>query len=669
MPRLAPITCTFLLLCTLLVMALSGLLRSCLRSPASFPSLSPAAIACPAGTFSNATRRYLPCEACPQGTWSSGTGQASNATCRRCPEGTTTAAPGASSRDFCLRLPFACPPGTQPMKAVAISAADCGPLVCGAGLVLSESRTSCEGCPAGTAGTPPNCQPCNSSFEICPGLTSFPLPAPAALLAGLDALVMSGGSTVTPALALVAGSISAVQGASSDSGSDAATSRVVAASPAPLRAQCAALAAAAGPYWRAAAAAVATPVPVGGLIIHKGQASIWGTVGLAALVVLVLGCIAMRAPPVPLPLPAGPASGTQATGDAAASAVAGSKGAAADASGTLAARPRLQPLHTRVAAGVGDRLRRVLMAMDCFSLQHKVERRQSPVREPPPLGGICSLWGILALIGFAAVLILQRAEDNTTRTVAVDTGGDLQLVLARGAARSASNSEGSLSGIHAVVAVVGEPGACAALVSWRASGLYSGTFTHSVRTCGALAVHFFVCPDCVVTIGSALSVLLPWSCQAMLLRSVAVGTDGVVSSRNASAFAPIPQATAASPAASASDGSLGSLGGSDMMADDAIDTGLGADGGNTVDEDPASVTLLSAVESCLTPVLLLQNDTTGEDGKEALTRGYRLLGGHVTRTEQTYTADSFTPATAAVHLTLNLEPSGFYQVRSIRAIM
>lgn len=207
-----------------------------------------------------------------------------------------------------------------------------------------------------------------------------------------------------------------------------------------------------------------------------------------------------------------------------------------------------------------------------------------------------------------------------------------------------------------MVAVAGEPGACAALVSWRASGLYSGAFTHSVRTCGALAMHFFVCPDCVVTVGSALSVVLPWSCQAMLLRGVAVGTDGVVSSRNASAFVPIPKAAATS--ASAPSPSTGT----GMMTDDTVDVGLDADDGNTVDEDPASVTLLFAVESFLTPVLLLQNDTTGEDGKEALARGYRLLGGHVTRTEQTYTADSFMPATAAVHLTLNLEPSGFYQV-------
>lgn len=483
---------------------------------------------------------------------------------------------------------------------------------------------------------------------MCPGLTSFPLPLSTALLDGLDTLILSAGANILPALTLVArtgGGDTNVNGNTGIAASLDGSARHLAATATSLRDQCSALAVAAGPYWRAAAAAIATPVPVGGLTIHKGQASIWGLVGSISLLVLVLGCVAMRTPPAE--------EQTAEVSDAVTTTGSGSeasKSAPATASTVAGSTDRGDPqvrsgLRQRISASVGGRLRRVFMTVDRFALQHKVERRQSPLREPTPLGGMCSLWGILTLIGFAAVLILQRAEDNTSRTVAVDTGGDLQLMLARAATRSASNSEGSLAGIHTLVAVVGEPGACASLVSWRASGLYSGSFSHSVRTCGSLAMHFFMCPDCVVTVGSALSVVLPWSCQAMLLRGVAVGTDGVVSSRNATAFAPIPQAQSA-PVASP-DGS-----------DDGFNVGL--DGDNTVDEDAASVTLLSMIEASLTPVLLLQNDTTGEDGKEALARGYRLLGGHVTRKDQTYTADSFTPATAAVHLTVNLEPSGFY---------
>lgn len=223
----------------------------------------------------------------------------------------------------------------------------------------------------------------------------------------------------------------------------------------------------------------------------------------------------------------------------------------------------------------------------------------------------------MTLAAIWAILILQRADNNIARSVTIDAAGEEQLRLASAAAHKPSSSR--LTGLHIVITAAGEPGDCASLVSWRGAGLYAGQFTHEVQTCGVIAQHSFACSDCIVNSASVLEAVLPWSCQSLFLQAIAVGEDGELSTRNASATAPAP----------------------------------GPNG------DPTLVQLLASVDADVPPMLLLQNDTTQKGFPK--TRGYRLLGGGVSQTTRTVEVDGFTPATATVRVSVKLAPSGIYQ--------
>lgn len=547
-----------------------------------------AAVLCPAGTYSSVSGRFLPCDQCPQGRWSALSGQTSNATCRLCPAGTTTPGPGATTRDACAALPITCPVGQQPIRFPATSVADCGPVTCARGLLLAASGAGCEGCPPGTSGRPPSrCVPCNASTDVCPGLTSFPLPSVATLTSSLAAIRGSRGTNVPAAVSAAEQSARALSAASA----------------------CAALAEAAQPYWPSTAAAGASSG--GGSSSLAEEALIGIIAGALGGVVLFFGYLAMKTPP-----------------DAEAEGVGSNTGAAAVMQARPAGKGSAKPLTGASGAQAGCRhragirMRKVTMLVDQFSLGHKVDRRSSPVQEPTPLGGTCSLLGIVTLLAIWAILILQRAQNNVGKTVSIDAAGEEQLSLAASSQRGSSSS--GLAGIHVIIAAAGEsgPDGCATLVSWRAAGLYAGSFTHSVTSCGAVAQHVFACQDCVVTAGSQLEAVLPWSCQAVVVNTVAASVDGQLTMRASEAAAPVPDTS----------------------------------GGTAA----ADVQLLASVSVAVPPMLLLQNDTT--QNSFPVTRGYRLLAGSATRTTRTVGVDTFTPSTATVRVSVDLEPSGIYQV-------
>lgn len=116
------------------------------------------------------------------------------------------------------------------------------------------------------------------------------------------------------------------------------------------------------------------------------------------------------------------------------------------------------------------------------------------------------------------------------------------------------------------------------------------------------------------------------------MQAFAVSVDGQVTVRNITALAPLPAASASS---AGSDG-----------------TGSSA----------SAVKLIAAVDAFVPLMLLIQNDTTKEGFPT--TRGYRLLDGSLALTTRTVQSDAFVPATSLVRVTLRLDPSGIYQVRS-----
>lgn len=107
---------------------------------------------CDAGTYSNETGRSTPCNPCPVGRFNPDTGGASLAACRFCSKGLSTLRTGTTTREGCLSTAFTCPAGLTPNVTVPRSLADCEPIVCPIGFILSPDRFYCEGaCPANEA--------------------------------------------------------------------------------------------------------------------------------------------------------------------------------------------------------------------------------------------------------------------------------------------------------------------------------------------------------------------------------------------------------------------------------------------------------------------------------------------------------------------------------------
>ena len=149
---------------------------------------------CPPGSYSEVLGSTA-CTPCPSGSFSAEPGASSAAACRPCALGSAAPAAGASACSQCPAglwsadgiscFQFTCPTLQQPRSyAPPASLADCAPLQCQPPLLLLQD--SCQGCPAGTAGTlaaQPNaslamlaaaCSAC-SAREVCPGGTSRPL--------------------------------------------------------------------------------------------------------------------------------------------------------------------------------------------------------------------------------------------------------------------------------------------------------------------------------------------------------------------------------------------------------------------------------------------------------------------------------------------------------------
>lgn len=265
-----------------------------------------------------------------------------------------------------------------------------------------------------------------------------------------------------------------------------------------------------------------------------------------------------------------------------------------------------------------------MLAFDQFDMDHEVEDFAPQRSLPSILGGCFSLYTILGVLTFGAVLLAQRQASPTMTTHNLGGLSEDQMTLPLGAANGVSPT--GLAGLQVIVTSAGEVGACAH-ISFSSQGLVAGGFTLiSNASCGTLAQHVLACPDCVLEADSELRVRLHWSCQAVLLEGYAVAPDGVVT-------------TWASSAAS----------------------------GPTPTSDPLSsktspllspALLLTAIEWNPAPMLLMQTDETRSPPLR--TRGFALLGGDITPAYTEVSARGFMPTALGVQVVVKLAPSSIY---------
>lgn len=124
------------------------------------------------------------------------------------------------------------------------------------------------------------------------------------------------------------------------------------------------------------------------------------------------------------------------------------------------------------------------------------------------------------------MLVLQRAADNVNsqRSVVVLDAASANLLSALPVFRAAPWG----GGLQVRITASGDGNVCASGATW--SGTDSGWALTRTAACGRTAASqlVFSCADCVLTPDSTLSVVLPYSCQSLLVEAAAMDGAGAV---------------------------------------------------------------------------------------------------------------------------------------------
>ena len=470
-------------------------------------SASTACASSPAGTFAGPGASVA--QPCPLGTFRSALGGVSAGDCEACPYGKTTIAPGAQQSTQCISVPFTCPAGKQPSSAAAVSLEDCSALSCppplrpsayAATSGFSSDASSvnkslfCLGCPTGAAGSPPSCLPCAPS-EFCPGLTSRPLwnfsasssSAPSAGSGGRRSLALR----ASPYSACPLLTLAAAGGRAGGGGADAAL---------------------ASASLLAAAPAATDTSPMASFSSALFGSNIPKTAAQSLFAwLLVFSFLFFCATAVVC------CSGSRAS------------------SLSSAAILRKGLLYLPAA---------VLRTLDIFSLSHKVSDKSPLIKESTTLGGLFSLMAFTTLLTYSAYMVATWLQDNTLVQQSLATmDGDVWASV-EGLPWVAS----PLAPLVLRLTLDGEPGACAAPLSFSTSGLLSGAFSlQSTADCGGsgVAQHTLLCKSCHLSAKTKVYLEFHYSCQSMLLE--ALGSRPFPAPATLSSQVAPPDLTAAAP--------------------------------------------------------------------------------------------------------------------------
>ena len=482
---------------------------------------------CPAGTYAGNTSAE--CVGCPQGTFSDEEGLTTADDCYPCPEGATTLSPGAVLEAQCLFLPFVCPVGFEPaVTGVLRSFRDCKNLTCAPPLAMKADKTSCIGCGPGTYGTPPNCTAC-SAGQLCPGLTSAPLPDTSAIFTdgggfGLRQLAQQqaaaalgplGGGAVGPAAQqhLQQQMQGVLQQQQQQQQQQAKSLRL-------LREE-----------ERAARQATPPPPQQQQQQQQQQQEAAWrrGLAGGFDLNSVLTACPMMTIDPSsPLKL-----GGTR-WAYAPLWVNFGDYGTLFAALGFMVCLVGAVLLAITVCPCCLHAVRRCLISCDLFKGQHEFEEGEPVTKYRTSLGGLFTLLGLASLIGYGSFMIQQFFSasnvlvQGSLAPMGDDTWSGPALPWAQARVVTSPKSAPLASGLQIRLIAVGEPGLCAVPLLWYSEGMGSfGNWSWSAEASCAgpeISRHIFRCDECQLTPASSLVAMFHFSCQAYYLEAAAVPT-------------------------------------------------------------------------------------------------------------------------------------------------
>jgi len=200
--------------------------------------------------------------------------------------------------------------------------------------------------------------------------------------------------------------------------------------------------------------------------------------------------------------------------------------------------------------------------VDLFSLNHKLEPNEIPVKKSTTLGGIFSLLALTVIATYSAYMVQSWLDDNTLVQQSLYTLEEETWGLVKGLPWASNIAQGFTglspapppSSLLLQIQVDGDPGACAAPLTWSQAGLREGSWRLSTApaACGAaksVATHFLTCPACIFTSSAQVQLTWHYSCQAFLL--TATGAQPYPSPKTSIFTAPVGLTRAAAPPAPA----------------------------------------------------------------------------------------------------------------------
>ncbi len=194
----------------------------------------------------------------------------------------------------------------------------------------------------------------------------------------------------------------------------------------------------------------------------------------------------------------------------------------------------------RIFSPVAPAVDALLVRVDAFALNIPRQFNTPLDRKSRPLGGTCTLLGAITFFTLSLVLVLQRESNNVNKIESVVALTDERRSFALAVPVFSAAPWGS--GIQVRVLASGNGAVCASELTWSASN--TGWIHTSTTSCGESSASqlVFKCADCALTPTSTLNIILPYSCQSLLIEAAAIDGSGAVT-----AFALPSEETTATP--------------------------------------------------------------------------------------------------------------------------
>jgi hypothetical protein len=179
-----------------------------------------------------------------------------------------------------------------------------------------------------------------------------------------------------------------------------------------------------------------------------------------------------------------------------------------------------------------------LEAIDSFATAHSLKKKEAFINDPTPLGGACTIASILAFLTAATILIIGYASSNSFVTSTLDTATSQASPFTNDIVWATLPSSTSTSGTAKLlpplplstslqVRIFSPVGLNCSSPQQNLIASDPGWTTRAISDCGdGRSLLTFTCTSCALSISSALTITLPFTCQSLYVEAIAIDAIG-----------------------------------------------------------------------------------------------------------------------------------------------